>query len=167
VSDQDEPVTQPPDPDDTLILNENPDTPTLNVGRGPFPLSGRNIVPSSRPTPVGRRPRPLVTKGPDSMNDATTPSSSIKPRQLMRALPSPTMLAFIALALVALAHDSMLLKAAVMGLGVYGLVVNQVADRLDPECDVPDHTDCAACGDLPPLVPVAAFVRRFTRRAAR
>lgn len=101
------------------------------------------------------------------MSHATTPSSSIKTRQLMRALPSPTMLAFIALALVALAHDSMLLKAAVIGLGVYGLVVNHVAYHLDPECDVPDHTDCPACGDLPPLLPVAAVVRRFNRRAAR
>jgi hypothetical protein len=86
----------------------------------------------------------------------------------MRALPSGMEIAFAVLAVVSFAQDSALLKCTVFVLGLYVLLVNQVAYYLDPECEVPEHEhdDCPACADLPPLVPVRNFVRRMSRKGA-
>ncbi|MGI5422963.1 hypothetical protein [Actinomadura luteofluorescens] len=93
---------------------------------------------------------------------------SNKSRRIARALPSPDMVAVIGL-MTAVVINPMNKPLVWIALAycVYSLASSAVSDALDPECTVPGHhhDDCAACGDLPPLVPVLSTVARLTRKA--
>ena len=125
---------------------------TLNIGPGPFPLSIHG---------------PVVSDEPSSGGPARPKTDGHRARRIARALPSPDMVAVIGLMTAVVINPSnMLLVWVALAYCVYGLASGAVSDALDPECTVPGHhhDDCAACGDLPPLVPVQSTLTRLTRK---
>lgn len=94
--------------------------------------------------------------------------STHKARRIARALPSPSSVAMVGLA------AAVLIERANMGLlwialayALYVTVTSETGAVFDPECQDPQHQheDCAACGDLPPLVPIRSTFQRITRKA--
>ncbi|MEV4672788.1 hypothetical protein AB0K34_14120 [Actinomadura sp. NPDC049382] len=95
-----------------------------------------------------------------------TNQPTTKTRQIVRALPSPTLLALIGgIVAVIVYRSNPLALSLVMAFAIYNVVFNEVTAVFDPDCDEHQHNDCPVCGDLPPLVQVRSAFQRITRKA--